>query len=118
MLNANDARQFANRYIDAFNSRSIDRIMSLYADRAEVVSQNVIQILKEPGGRVNGQANIRDYFTKALAAYPYAKWQLIEVTYGLNCVVAYYVNEKATRSCEVLELDAEGKILRHIATYS
>jgi hypothetical protein len=118
MLNANDAKQFANRYIDAFNSRSIDRIMSLYADKTEVVSATVIQILKRPSGIVQGHAEVRDYFTKALAAYPYLKWQLIEVTFGLNCVVAYYVNEKATRSCEVLELDAEGKIIRHIATYS
>lgn len=118
MLTADDAKQFANRWLDAFNSRSIDRIVALYSQNAEVVSRNAIRVLDNSTGTVHGVAAIRDYFTRALAAYPYLRWQLIEVTHGLSCVVVYFVNEKATRSCEVLELDAQGMIIRHIATYS
>jgi hypothetical protein len=118
MLTASDAKQFASRWIDAFNSRTIDRIMALYAEDAEVVSPTAIRVLANSDGTVRGWATVHDYFSKALAAYPFLSWQLIEVTYGLSCVVVYFVNEKATRSCEVLELDKTGKVIRHLATYS
>lgn len=92
--------------------------MSLYAENAEVISPTALRALPGSTGVVQGQQAIREYFTKALALYPYLSWQLIEVMRGLSCVVVYFVNEKATRSCEVLELDAAGRIIRHIATYS
>lgn len=117
-MTSNDAKEFAAQWLSAFNARSLDRIMSLYAENAEVISPTAIRALATPDGVVRGHSAVRDYFTKALALYPYLSWQLIEVTRGLRCVVVYFVNEKATRSCEVLELDAAGKIVRHIATYS
>lgn len=118
MLTNVEAKEFAIRWIEAFNSRSASNIMALYADDAEVVSPTALRVVPESGGTVRGRAALTDYFTKALAAYPFLSWQVIEVTHGLRCVVVYFVNEKATRSCEVLELDGHGKITRHIATYS
>ena len=47
-----------------------------------------------------------------------ADFQLIETMWGHNTVILYYVNHKATRSCDFFEFNAVGKVARNLVHYT
>jgi hypothetical protein len=67
---------------------------------------------------VRGKAAPRDYFAKGLAVYPNLRFDLFDVMWGLGSVVVCYVNQRGTKSAEVMELDDEGRVRRVLANYS
>jgi hypothetical protein len=118
MLTAEEAREFAKHWVQAWNSHNLDEIMSHYAAEAILVSPVAAKILSDPSGTVAGKEAIRAYFKRGLEAYPNLEFALIDVMWGLSSVVLYYVNQKATKSAEFMEIDAERKVIRVVANYS
>jgi hypothetical protein len=118
MLTAAQAKFIADSWIQAWNSHDVERIMAFYASNASVISPAVVKLLNEPTGTVTGTAALRAFFKRGVEAYSYLQFQLIEVMFGVASVVVYYANHRGTRTCELLELDAAGKIVRSISNYS
>ena len=118
MLTAEEAREFAKHWVEAWNSHNLDEIMSHYAAEAILVSPVAAKILSDPSGTVEGKEAIRAYFKRGLEAYPNLEFDLIDVMWGLSSVVLYYVNQKATKTAEFMEIDAERKVIRVVANYS
>jgi hypothetical protein len=117
-LTADEAKQFAHEWIDAWNSHDLDRILSHYDDAAELTSPSAARLLGLPDGTVRGKANLRAYFEKGLAAYPGLHFQLHDVLYGLHSILLYYKNQSGTHTGEFMELGASGKVVRVVANYS
>jgi len=113
-----DAWNFANHWVGAWNAHDLDLIMSHYDDAVELTSPVAAQLLGVPHGKVAGKANLSAYFQRGLAAYPELQFKLEDVLWGMNSVVLYYRNQKGTRSAEFMELSASGKVSRVIAHYS
>jgi predicted ester cyclase len=117
-LTAEQAWEFANHWISAWNSHDLDAILSHYDDAVELTSPVAARLLGLPGGKVTGKANLRAYFRRGLEAYPELHFQLEEVLCGVNSVVLCYKNQAATRTAEFMELSEHGKVLRVVANYS
>ena len=113
-----DAWEFANRWIAAWNASDLDSILSHYDDAIELTSPVAAKLLGTADGKVSGKTNLRAYFQRGLAAYPGLHFHLEEVLWGLNSVVLYYTNQKGTRTAEFMELSAKGKVLRVVANYN
>jgi len=111
-------RVFAAHWIQAWNSRDLDAIMSHYGEDVVLVSPVAATILGEASGTVRGKKALRAYFKKGLEYYPNLKFELIDVMWGLSSVVLYYVNQKGTKTGEFMEIDAGGKVVRVVANYS
>ena len=117
-MTKDEAWKLANHWAEAWNSHDIDAIMAHYDDAVELTSPVAAQLLGAPDGKVAGKAAVRAYFERGLAAYPELHFDLQDVLWGLNSLVLYYSNQKGTKTAELMELSASGKVARVVAHYS
>jgi predicted ester cyclase len=113
-----EAWKLANHWVAAWNSHNLDSIMMHYEEAIELTSPVAAQLLGTPDGKVAGKANLRAYFQRGLEAYPELHFRLEDVLWGINSVVLYYTNQKGTRTAELMELSASGRVARVVANYS
>jgi len=118
MLEKHQARELAEHWVQAWNSHELDRIMAHYADDVVLISPVAAGILGDPSGRVTGKTALRAYFARALSVYPDLKFELVDLMWGLQSVVLYYVNQKGSKTGEYMEIDATGKVSKVVANYS
>jgi predicted ester cyclase len=118
MVTGEQASEFANLWISAWNAHDLEAIMSHYADRVELTSPVAARLLGIATGKVIGKASVRTYFNRGLEAYPQLRFQLKEVLWGINSVVLYYTNHAGTHTAEFMEFSEDGKVIRVVANYS
>ena len=112
-----NAEAFAKEWVEAWNSRHIDAILSHYADNIQFTSPFIVRLMNEPSGTITGKDKLKPYFEKGLAAYPDLHFQLIGVLEGVDSVTLYYKSVKNLMAAEVMFFDGEGKISRVVAHY-
>jgi len=117
-LTADEAKQFAHEWIEAWNAHDLERILSHYDEAVELTSPSAARLLGAPDGTVRGTANLRGYFQKGLQAYPELRFQLKDVLCGVRSVLLYYTNQNGTHTGEFMELAPSGKVTRVVANYS
>jgi ketosteroid isomerase-like protein len=78
MLQESEARLFAERWVEAWNSHDLDAILSHYTPHVVLTSPAAAQLLGDPSGTVSGKEALRRYFERGLAAYPNLKFELLE----------------------------------------
>jgi predicted ester cyclase len=111
------AREFAQDWVDAWNSHNLERIMPHYDDQVVLVSPIARKILSGDG-TVQGKAALREYFLRGLEAFPDLRFDLIDVLWGTETIVVYYVNNvRGSKTAEVMLLNPVGKIHRVWANY-
>jgi hypothetical protein len=113
MLSASRANEVIKKWIDAANKKDVEGVMQLYTIDPEVESPVIVDLMKEPSGRLRGKEKLRAYITKAFSL-PAVSWHLIDSAWGVSSLSARYVNHKGTISITYMELDALGKIKRHV----
>ena len=117
MVTGEWARDFANEWVGAWNAHDLEAILGHYADGVVLNSPVAAKLLNDPSGNVRGKEGLRAYFSKGLEAFPNLKFELVDVMWGLNSVVLYYVNQRGTTTGEFMEIDADGKVVRVVANY-
>jgi ketosteroid isomerase-like protein len=118
MLTHETAHSLAKHWIAAWNAHDLDEIMSHYDEQVILVSPIAAKILDDSSGIVKGKEALRAYFKKGLEVYPNLKFELLEVMWGISSVVFYYVNQKGTKSGELMEIGAAGLVTNVIAHYN
>jgi hypothetical protein len=118
MTAESDAKEFAHRWVVAWNSHDLDVIMSHYDADVVLISPAAAKILDTPSGTVVGSAALRSYFQRGLELYPNLNFELIDVMVGLSSIVVCYKNQRGTRTAEFMELGKDGKIIRVVANYT
>jgi len=118
MMTAEQAWEFANHWISAWNAHDLETILSHYDEAVELTSPVAARLLGLVDGKVTGKDNLRAYFRRGLDAYPQLQFHLQDVLCGLNSVVVYYANQSATRTAEFMEFSTRGRVLRVVANYS
>jgi len=113
-----DAWTLANHWVAAWNAHDLDLIMMHYEDAIELISPVAARLLGMPDGKVAGKPNLRAYFQRGLEAYPELRFHIEDVLWGINSIVLYYTNQKGARTAEFMELSANGKVARVVATYN
>ena len=117
-MTAEQAWEFANHWISAWNAHDLETILSHYDEAVELTSPVAARLLGLVDGKVTGKDNLRAYFRRGLDAYPQLQFHLQDVLCGLNSVVVYYANQSATRTAEFMEFSTRGRVLRVVANYS
>jgi ketosteroid isomerase-like protein len=116
-LQASFAREFAQDWVDAWNSHDLERILTHYDDQVLLVSPVALKLLGGDG-TVRGKAALREYFLRGLAAFSDLRFNLIETLWGTETIVVYYVNNvRGSKTAEVMLLNSAGKIQRVWANY-
>jgi hypothetical protein len=116
-LQASFAREFAQDWVDAWNSHDLERILTHYDDQVLLVSPVALKLLGGDG-TVRGKAALREYFLRGLEAFPNLRFNLIEALWGTETIVVYYINNvRGSKTAEVMLLNSAGKIQRVWANY-
>ena len=118
MFSETEARQFAQAWVQAWNSHDLEAVMSHYASEVILTSPTVAKLLNNPSGTVSGKQALHNYFQQGLEAYPNLTFELLDVMWGVSSVVLYYVNQKGTKTGEFMEFDANQKVFRVVANYT
>jgi predicted ester cyclase len=116
-LQASFAREFAQDWVDAWNSHDLERILTHYDDQVLLASPIALKLLGGDG-TVRGKSALREYFLRGLAAFPDLRFNLIDAFWGIETIVVYYINNvRGSKTAEVMLLNPAGKICRVWANY-
>jgi hypothetical protein len=113
-----EAWDFANHWVAAWNAHDLDAILSHYDEAVESTSSVAARLLGTADGKVMGKPNLRAYFQRGLAAYPNLHFDLKDVFWGVNSVVLYYINQNGIGVAEFLEFSTGKKVVRIVANYN
>lgn len=118
MITEKQVKELASHWIEAWNSHNLDVIMSHYDEEVVLTSPVAQKILNSPSGIVKGKDALKAYFAKGLELIPDLKFELIDVMWGVNSLVLYYMNQRGTKVGEYMEFDPSGKVVRVVANYN
>lgn len=115
-LQGSFARQFAQEWIDAWNSHDFERILEHYDDEVVLLSPVALSVLGNE--RVEGKASLRNYFRRGIEKFPDLRFDLFEVLWGIETIVVVYDNNvRSSKTAEVMQFNGAGKVTRVWANY-
>jgi ketosteroid isomerase-like protein len=115
-MTGDETRAFAREWIEAWNSRDVERVLAHYADDIVFLSPYALKVAG--AGRVVGKAALRAYWTKALAGLADLRFELVEALDGHDCATILYTNQRGQRVAETCEFGGDGLVVRSFACYS
>lgn len=110
-------QQLAREWIDAWNARDLERVLTLYDDNPEMVSAGIIKLGINTEGRVRGKDNLRAYWSRALAGHTDLHFRLLDVFASPDSIIVRYLNERGDTMCEYLRLGRDGRIVQGSANH-
>ena len=113
-----DAHKFAKDWIESWNSHNMDDILSHYSDEIEITTPMIKLAGGIESGSLKGKEKVRDYWKKALEKIPDLKFELYEVTSGINSVALFYKSVMNKKAIEVMFFDEHGKVNKMFAHYT
>lgn len=116
MIDSQLASEFANHWVEAWNSHDLDAILSHYTDDFEMSSPVIVGTMNEPSGKLKGKEIIRAYWSKALAKYPDLHFEKLHVLAGVGSVTIIY-NGVRGLSAEVFHFNSKAKVYAAYAHY-
>ena len=117
-MEALDGRRFAEKWVEAFNSHDLERILGYYAPKVELISPLYLRFTGGLSDAVCGIESLRQYFSAALQRYPELRFTLLEVATGSRGLsIRYRSNLDDRIAMECFELDALGKAVRVLCHY-
>ena len=116
MLTREFAEEFAKEWVDAWNSRNLERILSHYHQDFVMSSPKISVIANEASGVLHGKDKVAAYWSAALALIPNLQFKLIQTFVGSDSLILYYqgVNGLVT---EVFFFDEAGLVIKAAANY-
>jgi ketosteroid isomerase-like protein len=112
------ARGFAEEWIDAWNRRDLDRILEHYSEDVLFSSPFAARLVPGGDGTVRSRAALREYFKAGLAAYPELRFALRHVAVGVDSVTLIYDSVKGLLAAETMILDDRLKVTRALCHYA
>jgi ketosteroid isomerase-like protein len=107
-----DASRMADRWVDAWNRRDLNALLSLYSELVEVHSPYVTLLSSVRGAALRGKAALSSHFEASCAAGPRGRMALEDVQLGEHGVALYVRGGCADRMIMEFELDEVGRITR------
>ncbi|GAM10899.1 snoaL-like domain protein [Geobacter sp. OR-1] len=118
MITTAFAEHFAADWIDAWNSRDLERVLSHYSDDFEMHSPVIIQVAGEPSGRLKGKDAVSAYWAKALGLIPDLHFEPVATLIGVDSITLYYKGARGRLAAEVFHFGADGKVHTAFAHYA
>jgi ketosteroid isomerase-like protein len=104
-------------WIDAWNSRDLDRIMRHYAPSVVFEASTVVHRWGRPDGTLRGVDELREHFRKGLEIAPNLHFELEEVFTAPSGYAAFYRRDNGNRVLDVVEMDNSSKATKVKAFY-
>src|SRR5438270_11112044 len=108
----------AEEWYAAWNSHDLERILSHYDEAIEFTSPFAEKLTQDGSGTVAGKAALREYFWRALVAFPDLHFVPERTLLGVGSVVLCYRSVRNLRAAEMMLLGPDGRIVRVWAHYA
>jgi hypothetical protein len=99
------ARRFAGHWLDAWNSRDLEAVLSHFSDDVVFSSPMAAQLCEGCDGVVRGKAALRDYWAEGLRQMPELHFEIESLYMGVQTLVINYRNQAGGLVNEVLVFD-------------
>ena len=113
-----DARNFAEDWVDAWNSHDLTRVLSHYEDDVVLISPRARLVLGVADGAVRGKPALGDYMRAALEKVPDLHFTLKRVFSGVNSVVLEFTTSDGRHGAEFMDFGTSGHVARVVAHYA
>jgi len=113
-----NVQEFAEEWIEAWNSHDLDRILTHYSDDVEITTPMIKMALGNDSGTLRGKEAVADYWRQALAKLPDLHFELLDVTKSVSSIALYYKSVMNKNTIEVMFFNADGKVNKIIAHYT
>lgn len=110
-------QEIATAWLHAWNRHDLEAILEHYAEDVIFTSPFVEALLGNSSGTIQGKAALRDYFSKALTAYPDLRFEMRRVLAGADSLVIYYRSIKGLWAAEMMQIGSAGLVTRVMAHY-
>ena len=111
------ADEFVREWIDAWNARDLERVLSHWADDCVFTSPMAVKFTGDASGTVHGKAALRDYWSRALAASGALRFELDRVYVGHDSLVIGYRNHRGQHCAEMIRFGSDGRAVGGSAHY-
>lgn len=118
MIDAESAQGFAREWVKAWNDHDLEKILSHYAEDIVFHSPRIRMVTGRNVDSVNGKAELRAYWSKALEQARDLFFEIDQVFAGSDAVTIVYTNHRQQSVAETFVLGADGKVMRSIAAYA
>jgi hypothetical protein len=108
--------EFAQQWLTAWNSHDVEAVLAHFSEDVVFRSPAAMQLLADSDGVIRGKAELRRYWTEALAKIPDLRFELLGVYGGVDAIVIHYRNQKGGLVNEVL-LFTDGLVREGYGTY-
>lgn len=112
------SKEFAQHWIEAWNSHDLKSILGHYADDFLLTSPAIVQVTGNPNGYLKGKEDIGRYWNKALELFPDLKFELAASFIGINSIAIQYKGVKGREVVEVLVFNSEGQVCEASVFYA
>ena len=116
MISREQADQFAREWLEAWNSRELERILDHYSEDFVMSSPRIAAIAHEPTGVLRGKPMIAAYWAQALALLSDRCFKLIATFVGADSVAIHYEGARG-QAVEVFFFNESGLVCRASAHY-
>ena len=117
-MTPDQSRAFAAAWIDAWNARDLDRILSHYADDVVFRSPRIALVTGDESCVVRGRAQLAAYWGKALAMNAGLRFDLDRVYVSKDAVTLAYRNHRGESASETMLFDGHGLVRESMAAFA
>ena len=112
-----DPNAFATAWVEAWNARDVDAVLSHYTDDVVLSSPRARTVVPASDGIIVGKAALAAYWREALSKSPHLHFTL-EATYvGVDALTLAYRNHRGEHVAETLVFDHHGHVTRVIVAH-
>lgn len=112
------AKNFADEWVQAWNNKDIEAIMSHYVDSVVFSSPFILKAQINDKGTIQGKSELRKYFESALVKNPNLHFDLKHIMVGIKSITLIYTRKGTMLASEAMILNDEGKVVEGLSHYS
>lgn len=111
-----DYTAFAIEWEAAWNSHSLDRVLTHYSEDVVFRSQKAMRLVGS--GELQGKQALRAYWAAALDKQPDLSFVVVDVLHGYGMVVITYRNQRNVLAAETIRFGADGLVVEASACHA
>jgi len=118
MLTTEKTADYVKRWVAAFESKDLDRVLAFYTNDVTFHSPLIARLSHDPSGTVQGKAALREYVKKGFEVFDHINFTVLDVLRGVDSIAIHYKGITGTRVVEVLFFDKDGVVRESYVHYA
>jgi hypothetical protein len=111
------AERYAREWAANWRAKNVEAVLSHFSPAIVFRSPLIAKVLGNHQASVTGLAELRHYWSTALAAAADVRFEILHVGVGSDAITIVYRNHRHDHIAETLVFGADGKVIEGVVTY-